>query len=334
MTTPYGNIPVVPTKWDIIDKLGHLAVRFGIFRNNYAVKPGLYAVGSPGPLDNVLVTANYKLSFDYVRSGLQGYSAWLLVLDTKGVNVWCAAGKGTFGTEEVIQKLESSQLHQYITHRRIILPQLSATGVAAYEVKKRTGFSVTYGPVRAADIPEFIQNNFTATPKMRTINFTLNDRLVLIPIEIVHYALPIFVLAIILILISGIHPQAYSLFLHDILKIFTAVIVADFGGTLFTPLLLPWIPFRSFSGKGAIIGIIIAAIYILIFKGPLIENFAWLLIIPAISSFLAMNFTGSSTYTSPSGVKKEMKLAIPLQAAAFTIGFMLFCFAQFYLFFD
>lgn len=44
----------------------------------------------------------------------------------------------------------------------------------------------------------------------------------------------------------------------------------------------------------------------------------------SIASFMMMNFTGSSTYTSPSGVKKEMKMAIPFQIALAAIGFILF----------
>jgi acetyl-CoA decarbonylase/synthase complex subunit gamma len=37
-----------------------------------------------------------------------------------------------------------------------------------------------------------------------------------------------------------------------------------------------------------------------------------------------MNFTGSSTFTSLSGVKKEMKSAIPLQISLSVIGLALF----------
>jgi hypothetical protein len=36
----------------------------------------------------------------------------------------------------------------------------------------------------------------------------------------------------------------------------------------------------------------------------------------AISSYLAMNFTGATPYTSMSGVEKEMRRALPLQMAA------------------
>ena len=68
---------------------------------NYKVDPGLYALGAPDADSPVLVSANFKMSFDLLREALPGRNAWILVLDTDGINVWCAAGKGTFGTEEL-----------------------------------------------------------------------------------------------------------------------------------------------------------------------------------------------------------------------------------------
>ena len=51
-----------------------------------------------------------------------------------------------------------------------------------------------------------------------------------------------------------------------------------------------------------------------------LELIAWLLFIPAISAYWAMNFTGASTYTSLSGVRKEMRWAVPLEIAAGVSG--------------
>jgi CO dehydrogenase/acetyl-CoA synthase gamma subunit (corrinoid Fe-S protein) len=73
------------------------------------------------------------------------------VLDTQGINVWCAAGKGTFGTDELVHRIEATQLHDVVRHRVLILPQLGAPGVAAHDVKKRSGFTIEYGPVRTAN---------------------------------------------------------------------------------------------------------------------------------------------------------------------------------------
>jgi CO dehydrogenase/acetyl-CoA synthase gamma subunit (corrinoid Fe-S protein) len=80
------------------DRMGRFRSRVSGFRMYYRVDPGLYAVGSPNTDSPVLVSANYKLSFNTLRSNLDGLDAYILVLDTKGINVWCAAGKGTFGT--------------------------------------------------------------------------------------------------------------------------------------------------------------------------------------------------------------------------------------------
>ena len=93
---------------------------------NYLVPPGLYAIGSPTPADPVLVTANYKMSYDIVRSVLAGRNVWLLVLETYGINVWCAAGEGTFGTEELVRRITVSGLARAVTQRRLVLPILGA----------------------------------------------------------------------------------------------------------------------------------------------------------------------------------------------------------------
>jgi acetyl-CoA decarbonylase/synthase complex subunit gamma len=52
-------------------------------------------------------------------------------------------------------------------------------------------------------------------------------------------------------------------------------------------------------------------------------HLAWFLIVTAMSAFLAMNFTGASTYTSPSGVRREMRLGLPLQIGAAAVGLLL-----------
>ena len=85
-------------------------------------------MGSPSPDSPVLVSANYKLSFDVLRRSLAGIDAWILVLDTKGINVWCAAGKGTFGTEELLRRIAAVRLGEVVSHRRLVLPQLGAPG--------------------------------------------------------------------------------------------------------------------------------------------------------------------------------------------------------------
>ena len=95
-------------------------MRWGIGRNHYQVTPGLYASGTPDADSPLLVSANYKLSFDCLRAALNGESAWLLVIDTKGINVWCAAGKGTFGTDEIVHRCQATRVSELVSHRQLI----------------------------------------------------------------------------------------------------------------------------------------------------------------------------------------------------------------------
>jgi CO dehydrogenase/acetyl-CoA synthase delta subunit len=318
--TPAGSVPLVHTEPDQQDRIGTLAVRVGINRDNYRVAPGLYGIGRPDDASPVLVTANYKLTFDALRREMGGQDAWVLVLDTMGVNVWCAAGKGTFSTDEVIRQVERSGIARVVAHRRLILPQLGATGVSSRKVKKGCGFEVVWGPVRISDIRAFLDAGMKAETHMRRVSFTTAERLVLIPVELSFVPKPLMWVALAAFLISGIGPGLFSLGDAWVRgwMVLAAFLTAVAAGAVVTPALLPWIPGTAFAVKGALVG---AAAGMLLVLGldmgvTSLGGVAILLCTLAMSSFLAMNFTGSTPFTSPSGVEKEMRRAIPLQLAA------------------
>lgn len=326
------NIPIVESRLGFNDFIGSVKVRWSINRNSYRVSPGLYAIGKPDSDSNVFVTANYKLSFDHLRKNLKGFDAWILVLDTKGINVWCAAGKGTFGTDELLRQIRETKLEQLINHKKLIVPQLGAVGVSAFEVKKQSGFSVIFGPVQAEDLPKYITDNLKATKEMRTVYFRFTDRLKLIPVEIVgHSTYMLFAMAAFFIL-AGLNPHGYSLdnAFSGGMHAGSKILIAFFCGSTFMPMLLPYIPHKSFSLKGGALGLIAAIVSMLLIPDNGIwETLSWFFMIPAISSFIAMNFTGTSTYTSLSGVMKEMKIAIPLQLIFSIIGLSLWIISRF-----
>jgi CO dehydrogenase/acetyl-CoA synthase gamma subunit (corrinoid Fe-S protein) len=147
LATDIGDINIVSTHWCICDYIGEIKVRLDIGRMRYAIAPGLYAAGKPGRQSPVLVSANYKLSFDVLRKNIAGLDAWILVLDSKGVNVWCAAGKGTFSTQELIDQILKVKLDKIVDTRQLIIPQLGAPGISAHIVAQESGFAVFYGPV-------------------------------------------------------------------------------------------------------------------------------------------------------------------------------------------
>ena len=322
--TPAGMVPRVKTALQWPDYAGTVRARLGINRDQYKIAPGLYCAGAPDSRAPILVTANYKLTFDHLRKELTSISAWILVLDTRGINVWCAAGKTLFSTEEVVRRINLSEVKKVVTHSRLILPQLAATGVAAHDVKKQSGFKVIYGPVRSKDLPKFLTNGFKSEASMRTVTFNTIDRVILIPVELAHLPKPSLWILLATFLISGIGTHVFSFSAAWIRGTMLAVAYAAgiLAGAVATPVLLPWIPGRSFAVKGAIIGVLSAAGIVALFRSDLqiLGALALMLCTTAVSSYLAMNFTGSTPFTSPSGVEKEMRKALPLQAAALLLA--------------
>jgi hypothetical protein len=298
----------------VTDRWDHLKARWGINRMGHVVRPGLYKLGLATPESPVIVTANYTLSFDAVRSSLARNDAWILVLDTKGVNVWCAAGKGTFGTGELIRRIALTSLASVVSHRMLILPELGAPGVSAHEVQKYTGFLVEYGPVRSRDLPEYLRTRH-ATPAMRRVEFTAWDRLVLVPVEFVSVALPMVIAAVVLYFLAGVVASL-------------AVVAAVLAGTVLFPLLLPWIPTKDFSTRGFLLGFVIALPFAAVFSSrmpasdglPAIAGLVPLLLFSAVVGYLALNFTGSTTFTSRTGVKKEIFRYVPVMALLAGLG--------------
>lgn len=306
---PATSVITLANRWD------HFLARWGFRRAEHHVEPGLYALGAPTADSLVFVTANYTLSFDALRSALAGLDAYVLVLETKGINVWCAAGKGTFGTDELAHRIDATGLHEIVTHRVLILPQLGASGVAAHEVKKRSGFRVEYGPVRTADLPEYLKTH-KATPEMRQATFPLSDRLVLIPVELVHVFLPMIVVGVGLLLLGG---SVVSL----------GAVSAILAGTVLFPILFPWLPTPNFSTKGLVLGGMVALPFALAAilnnpDGAWWVRIGWALIgmlgLSPVTAFLALNFTGSTPFTSRSGVRSEIYTYIPIMAVMFGTG--------------
>lgn len=334
--TSSGEVNVLTTELMAIDKIRNIGVRLGIGRDDYRVPVGIYAIGAPNEESPVLVTANYKLTVDKLRIELEGLKLWLLVIDTKGVNVWCAAGKGTFSTEEIIYRIQKTKLKKLVTHNQLILPQLSAPGISAYEITRFTGFKVIYGPVYARDIKEFFKNNYEATEEMRRVRFSLLERVVVSPLEAVRtikYLPFVFIFFLLMQLLEGNDggvTQALENGLINTVPYAIAVII----GTILVPILLPILPFRMFSMKALILGGIWSVVVIKYSSAFNYDNNFMIyisnsLLLTSIISFLGMNFTGSTTFTSLSGVKKETLLTVPVVVAASLAGVVLMILEKF-----
>lgn len=284
-------------------------------------------MGKPGAHSPVLVTANYKLSFDTLRRELADIDAWLLVVDTRGINVWCAAGKGTLSADEVAFQVLRARLAEIVSHRELILPQFAATGVASHALRKKCGFKGIFGPLRAADIKHFLANGRKADETMRSVTFTMGERLVLVPVEIALIWKPFLLVTLVIFIFSGIGPDIYSLetALTRGMTATGSTVLAILAGALVTPLLLPWIPGRQFWLKGLQVGAFAGFTYLLLFspENNLVGNISLWLWIIATASFMAMNFTGATPFTSLSGVEKEMRRGLPVQICGVFLALVL-----------
>lgn len=314
---PSSRIKSTTSDISLANRWDHFMARLGVKRGEHQIEPGLYSLGNPSKDSPVFVSANYTLSFDALRSALAGIDSYILVLDTKGVNVWCAAGKGTFGTDELVRRIKGSGLQDIVDHRVLIVPQLGATGVAAHQVRAHSGFKVEFGPVRAVDLPEYLKTH-KASEEMRRVRFPLRDRMVLIPVEL-NQVLPLLIAAVLLSLVGGFMMTA-------------AAITAILSGVVLFPILLPWIPGKDFSAKGFMLGGLMALPFALNAWYGLQDNALWLrtgwalmyiFVLPPITAFLALNFTGSTTFTSVTGVKREIFTYVPKMAWIFGAGILL-----------
>ena len=158
---------------------------------------GLFPIGDPDESSPVIVTGNFSLTIRRVRRALRGQNLWLLVANSDGINVWCAADGGIFTHNRVIDAIKVSGLGSRVEHRQVILPALSASGVDLENIREETGFHAHFGPVYARDIPAYLEGRKKKTEAMRRFDFGPRHRLdMFLPMNFPIYLLVAIVLAV------------------------------------------------------------------------------------------------------------------------------------------
>ena len=156
----------------------------------HRVPTGLRAIGAPGRGSPVLLTGNYALTVRRLERVLAGRAAWLLVANSRGVNVWCAAGGGHLTHHDVISVIRTSGVGERVDGRRVVLPQLAATGVERRLVTEATGWSACWGPARLEDLPAFLDRGSRVRREERRMGFPLIRRLEMAAVWSPWLALP------------------------------------------------------------------------------------------------------------------------------------------------
>jgi NAD-dependent dihydropyrimidine dehydrogenase PreA subunit len=140
---------------------------------------GLRRVGDPDRGSPVLVTCNFHITVKRLTRLLEraGVDAWLLVADSRGVNVWCAAGGDEFNTHSVVAAVKTSGVADRVDHRRLVLPPLGASGISIDQVRAQTGWSTCWGPVYAEDLPRYLASGRRRDESMRRVAYGWQERL-------------------------------------------------------------------------------------------------------------------------------------------------------------
>ncbi|MFQ5855081.1 MAG: corrinoid protein-associated methyltransferase CpaM [Anaerolineae bacterium] len=223
------------------------AVLFRILPPYPKVEPGLYRVGEPERKSPVLVTGNFDLTVRRLVRAIDGkVDCWLLVADSAGINVWCAAGGGYFTADKVIAAVRASGVENVVDHHALILPQLCANGVDGQRIRKELRWGVHWGPARAEDIPAYLESGRHKTDAMRWVTFPLKDRLEMVLVTLGFYGL--------LILLP------VALFWRSM---FGRVSLSLIGLSLFYAVTLPWLPGRDGLAKSVPLALIaLAGLYL------------------------------------------------------------------------
>ena len=161
----------------------------------FPCRTGLVKIGNPDRNSPVLLTGNFRLTVERLRRAIEGIDAYLLVANSRGVNVWCAATGGMLTNHDVVSVLKTSGIEDLVDHRTVILPQLAATGIEGRAIQHSAGWKVIWGPVYASAIPAFARNGFKRTREMSAVAFPWPQRVEMA----VAWAFPISLFALLLL---------------------------------------------------------------------------------------------------------------------------------------
>jgi hypothetical protein len=290
---PAPEVATVATGWTLGDRLANVASTLTLFSTFFRFAPGLYRLGEPGPDSPLLVTANFTLTFNLVRRALHGRDAYLLVIDTRGINVWCAAGGKKFSTREVALSHRAFRLAEVPHRLPFLLPQLAATGVSKYQLRDDFGLEAAFGPVYIRDFPAYADAGYRKAEAMRVVDWGLAKRLE------VTWSFALMNAAAVALPLAVFHT------LYSPLAVAAVAAISLGVGALF-----PWLPTRLYAIKGLAAAALVA-IPVIIYKwlgGAGAFGLAqWGIFLAFAGILLGLEFSGNTSVSSPSQVRQEFK---------------------------
>jgi hypothetical protein len=290
------------------------------FHRSYAVEPGLYFTGAAWDPDApLLVTGNYLLSVLAVVRAVGERPVRILVVDTDGINVWCAAGKGRFSADTILVELDRYGPDLLGDRPRLILPKLALAGVKIGLLRK-LGYRPVIGPVHARDLPDWLDHPPLKNRTEDRVLFGWRARAFCWMPGLLQY---LGYSALILLGLLGVEalggPRA---------PVGMLGIVAWLGTAY--PLLFPFIPGARFAVKGLWLGGLTAAALTI---GGFVSGASAAMLASTVSFTLAfallvgLSFTGNSAVSNYSEVRKEIARFLPLDVILFVAALVAFLFS-------
>jgi len=315
-----GTSKAFPRRFDVT-AIDHIKVLFNwlfLFNKPFIVRPGLYYTGER--YDNgspLIVTCNFLSTVVLLKRSLRPLNARLLVIDTKGINVWCSAGKGQFSSKEILDKLNTHKDIIFDGERpvELILPKLSLSGVRLSELKKDKRIHPVIGPVYAKDLKGYLEHSPYKDCADDRVIFGIKQRFyTLIPtvVQFSGYALLMGCAAFLLNLIFK------TGFRWQIVPVSIAI-------AALYPLLFPYLPGKRFAVKGLSLAAAVSLATLFAIKGTSYPLGAFYVsFIFATSVLLALSYTGNSPVSNYSKIRKEIAHFLPLSIFLYIVSIIFY----------
>jgi hypothetical protein len=284
----------LPIHFTIADYGKALIAWIFLFMRIFRIKPGLYYIGEANGKPPIFVTSNNYLTVFLLARRLRNNNIRLLIIDTKGINVWCSAGEGQFSAKEIIGKATECGLLKEKSTINIILPKFSLAGVKLEDLRKHD-ISPIIGPLYAKDVPSFLRQDKLKNQIDDRVNFGLQSRaFTALPtaVQFFYYFLGVYVITL------GYVPA-------DIIWIAT-------GLAFIYPLLFSWLPGKLFSVKGLSLALFVSVVSIFSNYSSVEEQLSLIIFIFATSLFIALSYTGNSAVSNYTSVRKETARFLPV----------------------
>ena len=297
-------------------KFRGIGSQFRIFRctltgqaDRVPIEPGIYRSGNPTKNSPIIVTSNYDFTYIKVMRNLRHIDAWVLCVDSNGINVWCAARGNDFGNEQILEAVEATGIQIYTEENTLILPQLSAGGVSIPQLPKKSEnfpFKIKFGPVWSKYLPQYLEEKPLKKPDhMKLAKFSLSHRMRAWVTHTTFLLRKIFLLPII---------GFFFIFLLSLLWINKLAWVGELIAWIIISnglisILFPLSNFtRSFIKKGMFFGFLTVVVLggiSWILHGSLIFILLNVILFFWIAFFSTMSFSGYTMATSPTEIQEE-----------------------------